>query len=422
MKRKIRHLIDFMDMRGLSPMNRNIRLMYIYNLLLKMQFSLPIEAIYFAAVAGDFTLGMSVFAISYMTGSILSLPMGILSDIFGRKKITILCTFSRVMTAILFAIAPSYIYLVCGALFYGVYRALVSANNDALLYESAIRAGRKEDAHQILSGYRSMSAAGLSVGALLCGLFVLISLKAVMIANVVPMSIALFITFFLTEPNAHQSMAHRFENPFRYIKEAALYLKTHKGVGLYMVADASYYGLSESAFASNGNFFKTIIPEWSLGILRFCGHLTNSVTSYFSGKVGKLIGVEKTIGYFAMLDNVLNIISLLCANLLSPILKTAGSGVYGIYSPASCVYLQQNVPDKERVTLLSVASLLNCAVFSMGTLMIGYIADKSSPAMAMLVGYSLSLCSNGLYFLSFRVLNREKKNLPVSDELISAVS
>ncbi len=392
-------------------MNRNIRLMYIYNLMLKMQFSLPIEAIYFAAVAGDFTLGMSVFAISYMTGSILSLPMGILSDIFGRKKITILCTVSRVLCAILFAVAPSYTYLVFGALSYGIYKALVSANNDALVYESAIRAGRKEEAHQILSGYRSMSAAGLSVGALLCGLFVFISLRAVMCANIVPMTIALIITFFLTEPAGQQKKERQFENPFKYIKLALIYLRQHKGVGMYMIADASYYGLSESAFASNGNFFKTIIPEWSLGILRFCGHFTNSVTSWFSGKVGKIIGVEKTIGCFAMLDNILNIISLLCANLLSPVLKTAGSGVYGIYSPASCVYLQQNVPDKERVTLLSVASLLNCAVFSLGTLMIGYIADKSSPAMAMLVGYTLSLCSNGLYFLSFRMVNRQKSDM-----------
>lgn len=401
MKMKLHQILNFFKMKDLAPMERNIRLMYLFMLFSKMQFSLPIEAIYFATVAGNFTRGMSIYAIAYMTGAILDLPMGILSDAIGRKKMVVICGIARLCAVILYAFAPSYIVLVLGAVAYGIYRALASTNNDALIYESVVQSGIKEKTNEIMARYKAMYSLGLSIGSLMSGLFVLISLKAAMIATIVPLAVAFSICLFLTNPTM-QKTTSSFENPFKHIKNALVFLKENKKLRLFMMAEASYFGLNQATFAFNGNFFKTIIPEWSLGILRFCGHLTNTVTNWFAAKVSAKIGIEKSILRFAVLDNVLNVLSALCSNWISPVLKTVASGSYGIYSPASCVYLQKNVSNQERVTLLSMASLLNCGVYSASSLLVGKIADLTTPATTIFVGYGLALCSNLLYVWAFQ--------------------
>lgn len=382
-----------------NRLERNIYLMYIYNLFWKMQFSAPIEAVFFASITGDFIKAMSLYSIAYMTGAILGLPLGILSDRFGRKKISMLCAAARLIAAVFYALANSYLMLVTGALFFGVYRALAGPNSDALVYESLRDLNRLDSYHQTISKCKSCSSFGLAVGAFFCCVFTFISLRLVMIMTIIPVSIAFLATLFFTEPT---SQNFKQENPFRHIQKAFLYFFKNKRLLLFSVADASYYGLNEASFTFNGNFFKTIVPLWSLGILRFVGHFFNSVSNYFSAKIGKLIGVEKTILIGSLADNFLNIISVASANLISPVLKTFASGANGIYSPASCAYLQSEVSAEERGTLLSIASLMNCAVYSMSTLLIGFLADIYSPYWALLIGYSLAFMSGSVYMIAFR--------------------
>lgn len=382
-----------------NGLERNIPLMYVYNLFWKMQFSGPIEAIFFASITGSYTKAMSLYAITYMMGTILGLPLGVLSDRFGRKKIGILCALARLIAAVLYATAGSYSVLIIGSLFYGVYKALAGPNSDALIYESLQDLNRSYTYHQVISQCKSLSALGLSIGALLCGLFALISLRTVMIATAISVGIAFLTTLFLTEPIRPSS--HK-KNPLKHVGKALRYLFCNKRLFFFSLADASYYGLSEASFTFNSNFFKTIIPIWALGILRFAGHFSNSVTSYFSGKIGKLIGVEKTILGGALADNFLNIVSVATACWISPILKTMASGTYGIYSPASCAYLQSEVSADERVTLLSLSSLMNCGFYSICTLLVGWLADIYSPYWALLICYSLAFVSNSIYIVAFK--------------------
>ena len=103
-----------------------------------------------------------------------------------------------------------------------------------------------------------------------------------------------------------------------------------------------------------------------------------------------------------MCDDIVNIISVLCANWISPILKTAGSGFFGIYSPATGVFVQKEVSDEERATLVSFASILNNAVFSVATLILGWMADLFTPQVAMFYGYGSAFCFNILFVLSFQ--------------------
>lgn len=395
----IHKMINFFYFKELHPLERNIRLMYLYNLFVKMMISLPIEAIFFAQITGNYTQAMSVYAIVYSIGVLTSLPLGVLADKVGRKKVSVLAAGARFSSVVVYAFSDSYGMLLIGSIFAGLYRGVGSGNNAALLYESLDKLNQKEKYHDVMSVMSAFGMFGLGAGSLLCGVFAWFSLQAAMYATIIPMSILLIVSLFLTEPTVNRPP---LENPYKHLWSALKYLKREKRLSCFILADSAHFALNESAFSFNGNFYKTIIPEWSLGAFRFVGNMCNGFTNCFSAKVAQKIGLKKTILTGAMTDDIVNILASIFANPISLIFKTAGSSANGIYSPASCVYLQQLVSEKERGTLLSISALVICLFYSIGTMFVGWIADLTNPAIALLSGYSLALVADFLYFWAFR--------------------
>ena len=51
---------------------------------------------------------------------------------------------------------------------------------------------------------------------------------------------------------------------------------------------------------------------------------------------------------------------------------------------------------------MSISALVICLFYSIGTMFVGWIADLTNPAIALLSGYSLALVADFLYFWAFR--------------------
>lgn len=387
-------------LKSTDKMIKNISLLYLYCFCIRMNFALPIELLFFVSLSSSYSDAMKIFFIAYMTGTVLGVPLGLLSDKVGRKKVAILCSGCRLISAILYASAGSYSALIVAALFAGFYR-FSAPNADTFLFESLASCNLKDKYHECLSKMKSVSSFSLSLGALFCGIFYyFLSLRGVIVVTVIPMFLAFAISLFLTEAPFHKQST--VSNPFKHIKQAFIYFKKNKKLFYFTIADSTHFGLNESSFTINAAFFKTIMPVELLGVLRFFGHFIASITSFLSGKIGKIIGVEKTILLGAMSDNFVNIVSVLCANWISPLLKTVGSGCFGIYSPATGSFIQKEVSNEERATLVSFSSLLNSGFYALGTLLIGWLADLYTPYIAMLIGYSSALILNILFVFAFK--------------------
>ena len=382
-----------------NKMRKNVSVLYLFSFFIRMNFSLPIELLFFVSLSDSYTKAMSVIFIAHMTSTCLGVPLGLLSDKIGRKKVAVLCSFFRLSSFIIYALAPCYEFLILGALCSGFYR-FSSVNADTLLYESLASMRLKNKYHKAISKLKSVSSFSLGIGAVLSGLFYyFLSLRGVVIITILPMLIAFLLSFLLKEAPFHKETKN---NPFKHFFKALLYFKKNKRLFSFTVADSLHYGLNESAFTINSAFFKTIIPVEFLGVLRFAGYMLSSVTSFLSAKIASFIGLNNTIFFAAMMDNIVNIFSVLCANIFSPILKTFGSGFFGIYSPATGAFIQKEVSDEERATLVSFTSLLNSGFFALGTLLMGFLADLYSPWMAMLIGYLSALSINFLFLIAFK--------------------
>lgn len=382
-----------------NKIEKNVKLLHCYTFWENFILFYPVKVLFFAEVSGSFASAMSLFAIQNIAGALSELPTGFLSDKWGRKWVCRSGAFVMLVAFILYAVADNYWILFLGACLNGLSGALVSGNNDALLYDTLVQMNQKEDYHRQISKNISFLQLSLGISSLLGAGFAFISLRAVMIASIIPAAVAFIITLGLIEPKVQNKPQ---ENVIRHIWSSLKYIWKHQRLKYFTCADMMHYGLNEAAFDFNSVFFKQFVPEWTLGIFRSFGHFVNSFANYMSFFITQKIGIKKTILLGAFLDNFICLISVLVASVLSPILKTATAFCNGMKDPAFDALFQNDCNDQHRATILSVLSLLECIFYSVCAISIGILADMTSPYTAMLSAYLLALFSNGLYVKAFQ--------------------
>lgn len=383
----------------MDKIENNIKYLHWYSFWENFILFYPVKILFFAEVCGSLVEAMSLFAIQNLSITLLEIPTGCLSDKWGRKWVCRAGAAVMLFSFILYAFAGSYLVLAIASVLNGLSWALASGNNRALLYDSMAQIGRKKDYHQEVSKNISLEQLSLAISSLIGMVFVFISLRAVMFASIVPAIIAFAITLKLEEvkksyDDKNTSLIHIFNSIKHLLKHKRL-----RGISL---AETLHYGLNEAAFDFNGVFFKQFVPEWSLGIFRSIGHFANSLGNYLSFFSAKHLGVKSTILLGACLDNFINIISVLVASVWSPIIKIISTFSSGIKEPAIETLFQNDCSEQERATILSIISLFSSLFYSLCAVLIGMLADMTSPFTAMLWAYVLALLSNSIFFFTLK--------------------
>lgn len=383
----------------MGKIENNIKYLHWYSFWENFILFYPVKILFFAEVCGNLVEAMSLFAIQNLSITLLEIPTGCLSDKWGRKWVCRAGAAVMLFSFILYAFAGSYLVLAIASVLNGLSWALASGNNRALLYDSMVQIGRKKDYHQEVSKNISLEQLSLAISSLMGMVFVFISLRAVMFASIVPAIIAFAITLKLEEvkksyDDEKTSLVHIF-NSIRYLLK-------HKRLRGISLAETLHYGLNEAAFDFNAVFFKQFVPEWSLGIFRSIGHFANSLGNYLSFFFAKHLGLNLTILLGACLDNFINIISVLAASVWSPIIKIISTFSSGIKEPAVETLFQNDCSEQERATILSIISLFSSLFYSLCAVLIGMLADMTSPFTAMLWAYVLALLSNSIFFFALK--------------------
>ena len=383
----------------MDKIENNIKYLHWYSFWENFILFYPVKILFFAEVCGNLVQAMSLFAIQNISITLLEIPTGCLSDKWGRKWVCRAGAAVMLLSFILYAFAGSYLVLAIASVLNGLSWALASGNNRALLYDSMVQIGRKKDYHKEVSKNISLEQLSLAISSLLGMVFVFISLRAVMLASIVPAIVAFAITLKLEEvkksyDDKNTSLIHIFNSIKHLLKNKRL-----RGISL---AETLHYGLNEAAFDFNGVFFKQFVPEWSLGIFRSIGHFANSLGNYLSFFAAKNWGLKSTILLGACMDNFINIISVLAASVWSPIIKIISTFSSGVKEPAVETLLQNDCSEQERATILSIISLFSSLCYSLCAVLIGMLADMTSPFDAMLWAYVLALLSNSIFFFTLK--------------------
>jgi large-conductance mechanosensitive channel len=293
----------------------------------------------------------------------------------------------------------SFVPLLLGAIIGGASDALASGNNDALLYDSLCTTRQTKSYHKIYARITSYYQFALFMGSLIGAVVAFYSMRLAIILNILPLTIALGLSLVVVEPRCKAVPETSFIKQFI---AAIKNLWRNRRLRYVATGNGLNYGLNESAYSFNSVFISQFVPVWALGIFKSLGHLLNSFGAHLSNRIARKIGIGRTAGYGLVTDNFMNIVSVLCNSILTPIVRLGSPLAEGVYSPAINTITQNEIPSKIRATTLSIASIFASLCYSGAAVIVGYLADITSPYWALLAAYTMALIMDSLVFIGLK--------------------
>ena len=381
-------------------MERNIKLLGLFNFFTDFKFHSAVLIIYFARITGSYTLATSLFSVAMISAAIFEVPTGLFSDMIGRKKTVILGALSATLCAVLYAAGASYWPLFVGAVLEGLSRAWYSGNNDALLYDSVSESGSKETFAHYFGKTSAMFQLALAIGAVIGSVIAQWSFSIIMWLSVIPQLICLYLSLLLQNP---KKFTKEKANIFSHLTFSAFHLWNNKKLKLLTLSDILGFAIGESSFQFNAAFIATVWPIWAIGISRFIAYGGSFLSYWFSGKAIRKTGDYNILIVANAYSRIVNFIAYGFPSLISPLLMASSSTWYGVTEVAKNALLHKEYTNEQRATLSSLSSFIGSLSYGMFAPLMGFIADQYGPAKALVMVQ--------FFMLSVLIINIKLKRL-----------
>lgn len=381
-------------------LHKNIRLLSWFNFCLGLRLFGPIMIIYFARVAGSYTLGMSVFALTSLSSAIFEVPTGVFSDRIGRRRTVMLGAVADLAAFTLYAIGGTYPILACGAVCQGLAWAFFSGNNNALLYDTLAEQHRQDDYPHYLGRVSSMDQAALALSGVTGGVLAALSFKLVVWLSVLPALAGLGISLLLREPSIHAHAAQ--PNPYAHTREALRLILANPKLRLLSLAGVLADSIGEASYQLRAAFIQTVWPLWAIGLARALDNMLAAASFFFSGRLIKRLSEFGLLLGGGLFGRAVNFAALLVPSPLSPALLSSTGLLYGASLVAQDGLMQREFTSGQRATMGSLVALVGSAAFALFSLIQGLLADRFGLVGALLIAQGLACLPLALYWRVFR--------------------
>jgi MFS family permease len=380
----------------------NVQLLSWFNFFLDLRFYSPIAIIYFSAVTGSFALGMSIFSVVMLSSAIFEVPTGVFSDLIGRKQTLVWGAVASLVSVLLYALAPTYLFLLAGAVIEGIARAFYSGNNESLLMDTLAETKDEEAYAENLGKTSAMFQWALAVSAIVGGLLAELSLPLVMWISVVPAIFGVLIALQIREPRIHKEAT---TNMFAHLKEAIRLFRKNDRLRTLSLADAISYAQGEAGYQFRAAFIQTLWPLWAIGLAKTLSNIGAAISFHFAGRIVRKHNALPVLLVGKLYSLGSNIVSTVIPTPVSPIILSSSSLFFGTGIVASSDLLQREYSAAQRATMTSLTSLLSSVAFAIVALGVGLAADGIGPARALLSLQTLAIVS---FLLNWKVFKAER--------------
>lgn len=387
-------------------MHKNVKLMILFQFLVEFRLYIAILVIYFAKITGSYTLAMSILSIVMVSAALLEVPTGVFSDMIGRKNTMTLGALASILFVLFYAIGDNYWLLTIGAIFEGFSRALWSGNNDALLYESLAEKNNQDKFGEYSGKSQSAGQAALAICSLLGGIIATISFPLVMWLTIIPQVIAFIISLRIIEPKIR---SNKSSNVYIHIKESLKQFRYNYKLKLVSLTSILRFAFGETAFQFRPVFINMIWPIWAVGLAHTLSFIGGSISYYFSGAVIKRFTALKVLAGEIIANRSLNIIALVFPTIISPVLMSMTSLIYGVGQVATDTLIQKEFTHEQRATLGSINSLIASLAFAVVSVTIGLFADRIGVINILLIIHLVLFLPLWFYWKIFK--HDKKMNL-----------
>jgi len=360
----------------------NIKILTWFNFFTDFRLYSPVAIIYFAKVTGSYALGMSIFSIVMVSSALFEIPTGLFSDMIGRRKTVIWGAAAAVVYAIFYAIGQSFWILVVGALFEGLSRSFYSGNNNALLYDTLADAGKKHQYDEFLGRVSSMFQFALAISGIVGGVLANWSFALVMWISVIPQVVCFILSLQLEEPKKQSTESG---NIYTHLKAAYINFAKNEKLRLLTISSVLGYGFGEASYQFQSAFYSMVWPIWAIGIAKAITNFCAALSFHFAGRILKKFNGLKILIIDNIYNRIVNIISTAFPTIFSPLIMSTTSLFFGVTSVTKSALFQEEFSQEQRATMGSLISFAGSIFFGFMAFLLGFVADKITPAKAFLV-------------------------------------
>lgn len=377
-------------------MHKNVRKLYLLNLLSGIVFWYPIEKLFLQDI-GAGPLGISINALMFLlTLIIFDVPSGVLADRWKRKYTLLLALACFIAACIWGGVSHTWIQYLPMNILLGGFVVLTSGTFQAMMYDSLSDSGHQKDYDKHQGRSYALFLGGLGLSSLAGGYLAdWLSMPTTYFMTGAVMVLAMFIALTLVEPKSHKQVADRK-------------LKEHVSFSVQQIF-ASRLLLQLALLITAAGVLRGTHNEYS-GLLFIALGLT-AIPMGYAGAAKWLVSslgqvVAPRIGRKALKLTPLFFISFLVFSLLQTpwtlIFFYIAGFLYSVIANQAEAAVQDNAPSEVRATTLSVLSFASNVLLVPLGLLFGWIAQQTNVFNAYLMIAIIGV----LYLLSWMISGR----------------
>ena len=330
-------------------------------------------------------------------------PTGIVADTFGRKTSLAIGTALMGTSSLAWVFAPTLPLIMVAYICLGIGFTFLSGAEDALFYESAQLAGRGGDYTRLVGRVGATMTGALALGSVASGLFASIALPLPFLIAASGYLIIFGIVLTFQEPSTNERQVVRPDSPRKVVRQSFALMRARPTLRYAMIylAIVPLAALILETLFVQPQAVALGMPIAGIGIVIMGLQMTNMAGASWSDWLRKRLG-ERRILYTTPLVIVTSLMLLAALQVLPALFFIVMiSFVTAAQRPIVLSYIQIEVLDNIRATLLSTQSLMFTIVAAIAQPTLGFIADQAGlPATYVALAGSLGILVLFLFWAS----------------------
>ncbi len=312
----------------------------------------------------------SAFSITFVA---LEIPSGYFSDKWGRKKTLLFGSVCATIGALIYTLGSSFESFLLAEIIIGIGSAFFSGTDSALLFESLEETGKKKDYKKWSGKVNLASSFSEATAALVGGSLAVISLRLPFWAWLGVSALSIPLVLSLSEPSRHHHSKPSWRDLFGMVRFAIHENKTLKWL---IVFSGSLSFVTLSAVWLYQPYLQLVgLPLAFFGIAWFALNVPVGMGSFFAEHLENKVGKK---AFFWLMPFLLVACLLLFAGIAAlPILffGLVIQLVRGFKLPIVEFYLNEELSNEKRATVLSLDGMLMRLLFAVLSPLLGLLAD-----------------------------------------------
>ena len=384
---------------------KNIRLYPHYRLWVNMMIIGPVLIPFMLFKGLNYTQILLLQSISAVAVFLFEIPTGAIADKLSRKSSLMMGSLCMALGLVIYILFRSFYFFALAEIIFGLGITFTSGADSAILYESLDRLNRKAE-YQHKEGHAgSLVFIGQGLGSIVSSMLYKYSVYSPFWISVAFIMFSILLAFSFHEPDRQKSEHPYSKHVWRSIKIA---ITTPRLLWLILYSMLIGFALRVSFWMYQPYFVLTQIDIFWYGLIFF---FFNMVAAFSSKVIGARFYEKRPRHILLMLASLMCISFILPAIFRYPfmiVILALQQIVRGMNSTTTRFYINHQVNDQERATIISVVSLAGSLGFAILSPLVGLSLDKNGTVFTYLsVGF---LCITSTLCLSlFRKYQKSMK-------------